>query len=246
MTTPDSEPNRRTAADDRHGLHDLADDAVGFGMAEIRTAWAMLVRPRRSLELYMTLGPTADGTLARPLRLYLALNAVMMLIMFLFGGMEGMFQGLPSEGLQALADNAGKPPAEFMADADGWMSLAIVPISSTIYALILTPFLRWWDPDDLGWRKGFRATFVYLNILTVPFLPLTLLMYDPRLMGWSMLIFVGLSFYGFLRAGPGRWFSNWAVGVLKALALSVMILIGQFLAAIPMLLIGFLGGTYGA
>lgn len=240
----DAPPPRRPS--EESGLHHLAEDAMGFGMLEVRTAWAMLVRPRRSLELYMTLGPTAGGALARPLRLYLALNAIMMLIMFLFGGMEGMFQGIPPEGMQALADNAGKTPEEFVADADGWMSLAMVPISSAIYALILTPFLRWWDPDDLGWRKGFRATFVYLNVLTVPFLPLTLLMYDPRLMGWAMLFFAGLTFYGFLRTGRGRWFSNWVVGVLKALVLCLVIVAGQFLSAIPMLLIGFAGGTYGA
>lgn len=219
---------------------------MGFGLLEVRTAWAMLVRPRRSLELYMTLGPTADGTLARPLRLYLALNAIMMLMMFLFGGMEGMFQGLPPGTLEALADNASKTPEEFLADADGWMSLAIVPIGSAIYALVLTPFLRWWDPDDLGWRKGFRATFVFLNVLTVPFLPLTLLMFDPRLIAWSMPIFVALTIYGFLRAGRGRWFSNWAMGTIKAVVLGLVIVIAQFVTSVPLLVIGFLGGTYGA
>ncbi|MDZ4363247.1 hypothetical protein [Brevundimonas sp.] len=240
----DAKPANRPSDD--NGLHHLAQDAIGFGMLEVRTAWAMLVRPRQSLELYMTLGPTAGGTLARPLRLYLALNAIMMLIMFFFGGMEGMFQGIPPEGMQALADNAGKTPEEFLADADGWMSLAMVPLSSAIYALILTPFLRWWDPEKLGWRKGFRATFVYLNVLTVPFVPLTLMMFDNRLLGSAMLIFVALTFFGFLRTGQGRWFSNWAVGALKAVVLGLVIVVAQFLSAIPMLLIGFLGGTYGA
>jgi len=240
----DVPPPRRPSED--NGLHHLAEDAMGFGMLEVRTAWAMLVRPRRSLELYMTLGPTAGGTLARPLRLYLALNAIMMLMMFLFGGMEGMFQGIPPEGMQALADNAGKTPDEFLADADGWMSLAIVPLGSAVYALVLTPFLRWWDPDDLGWRKGFRATFIFLNVLTVPFLPLTLMMFDPRLMAWSMPIFVALTVYGFLRTGRGRWFSNWAIGALKAVALGLVILVAQFFTSMPLLLIGFLGGTYGA
>ncbi|QQQ19567.1 hypothetical protein JIP62_05610 [Brevundimonas vitis] len=240
----DAPPPRRSARDG--GLHDLAEDTMGFGLLEVRTAWAMLVRPRRSLELYMTLGPTADGTLARPLRLYLALNAIMMLMMFLFGGMEGMFEGVPPGAMEALADNAGKTLEEFLADADGWMSLAIVPIGSAIYALVLTPFLRWWDPDDLGWRKGFRATFVFLNVLTVPFLPLTLLMFDPRLIAWSMPIFVALTIYGFLRAGRGRWFSNWAMGIIKAMVLGLVIVIAQFVTSVPLLVIGFLGGTYGA
>lgn len=132
MTTPDREPKRRDAPDDRNGLHDLADDAMGFGLAEVRTAWAMLVQPARSLDAYMRLGPTAGGTLARPLRLYLALNAVMMLMMFLLGGMEIMLDAVLPEGWEAGARQAGKSVDEYRADAEGWVSLTMVPLSSAL------------------------------------------------------------------------------------------------------------------
>lgn len=233
--------------DDR-GLHDLAEDAMGFGMGELRTAWAMLVRPRVSLDAYMRLGPTAGGTLARPLRLYLALNAIMMLVMFLQGGMESMMAGsIPTEAWQSLADQAGKSVEEFMGDAEAWISLALVPLGSAGYALLLAPFMRWWDPDDLGWRKGFRATFIYLNVVSVPYIPITLLFFlDQRLYAWSMLYFLVLIVYGFLRAGRGRWFSSWFIGAVKACVLMAVILVAQILITLPLMAIGYLGGTYGA
>lgn len=246
MTQPaDPTPSRQ---DDDRGLHDLAQDTLGFGMMELRTAWAMVVRPRVSLDAYMRLGPTAGGTLARPLRLYLALNAIMMLVMFLQGGMEGMMVGsIPPEAWQSGADRAGKSVEEFIGDAESWISLALVPLGSAIYALMLAPLLRWWDPEDLGWRKGFRATFAYLNAVSVPYIPLTLFLFiDPRLYGLSVLYFLVLVIYGFLRAGRGRWFSNWFVGGVKALVLTAVILVAQIVVTLPLMLIGYLGGTYGA
>lgn len=221
---------------------------MGFGMVEVKTAWAMLVRPAKSLDAYMRLGPTAGGTLARPLRLYLALNAIMMLVMFLQGGLEGMMaQSIPPEAWESLAAAADKPVAEFIADAEGWISLALVPLGSAIYALMLAPFMRWWDPENLGWRKGFRATFIYLNVVSIPYIPVTLLLFiDTRLYGLSMIYFLALVIYGFLRAGHGRWFSNWFVGGLKALLLMVVIMLGQVVITLPLMVIGYLGGTYGA
>lgn len=247
MTTPDSEPDRRNGtADDRHGLHDLADDAMGFGMAEVRTAWAMLVRPARSLDAYMRLGATAGGALARPLRLYLALNALMMLMMFLLGGMEIMLDAVPPEGWEAGARQAGKTVDEYRADAEGWVSLTMVPLSSALYALMLAPFMRWWDPEDLGWRRGFRSTFVLLNALTVPFMPLTIFLYDPRMYLLSPFVMFALTIYAFMRTGRGRWFSNPLEGVLKSLILILIMIVTQVIVTVPLMVIGYLGGRFGA
>lgn len=246
MTTPDTEAKRPDAPDDRRGLHDLADDAMGFGMAEVRTAWAMLVRPARSLDAYMRQGPTAGGTLARPLRLYLALNAIMMLMMFLLGGMEIMLDAIPPEGWEAGARQAGKSVDEYRADAEGWVSLTMVPLSSALYALMLAPFMRWWDPEDLGWRKGFRSTFVLLNALTVPFMPLTFFLYDPRLYVVSPLVMFALTVYAFMRTGWGRWFSNPLEGAFKAAVLIVIMMVTQVVVTIPLMAIGYLGGRFGA
>lgn len=246
MTTPNTDATPPGAAAKRAGLHELADDAMGFGMAEVRTAWAMLVRPARSLDAYMRLGADAGGALARPLRLYLALNAIMMLMMFLLGGMEHMLDALPAEAWEAGARQAGKTVDAYRADAEGWVSLTLVPLSSALYALMLAPFMRWWDPEDLGWRRGFRATFVLLNALTVPFMPLTIFLYDPRLYVVSPLVMFVLTIYAFLRTGRGRWYSNPLEGLLKSAALILVMIAAQIAVTVPLMAIGYLGGRFGA
>lgn len=246
MTQPTDPPTQRPSEDDR-GLHHLAEDTMGFGLLELKTAWAMLVRPAQSLDAYMRLGPTAGGTLARPLRLYLALNAVMMLMLFLQGGMEGMMSAnIPADAWQDLVDRAGKSVEEFIADAEGWVSLALIPLGSAIYAVLLAPFMRWWDPEDLGWRRGFRATFIFLNVVTVPYMPFTLFLHDMRIYGLSVIFFLFLVIYAFLRTGRGRWFSNWVMGGVKAVILLAVILVGQLILTLPLMAIGYLGATYGA
>ena len=160
------------------GLNDLSDDALGFGLLELRTARDVVVRPRTVLEAWMTQGPTGGGHYARPLRLYLALNAILMLVLFLKGGTAMMLGGMPPEYLDPLIAASGKSRDAFMADADNWMSLVLVPLLSVFYALAATPLMRWWDPEKLGWRRGFRAAFAYLNALTVPLLPFSWWMYE--------------------------------------------------------------------
>ena len=105
------------------GLHDLGEDATGFGRVELRTVWGMLARPAVVLDAYMTGGPTGHGEYTRPLRLYLALCGVMMVILFLIGGSgEVMLSDIPEEALAPLLEAAGKSRDAFFADADGWMS----------------------------------------------------------------------------------------------------------------------------
>jgi hypothetical protein len=103
-----------------------------------------------------------------------------------------------------------------MADADGWMSLVLVPINSVLYALCSAPLLRWWDPENLGWRKAFRATFHYLNVWTIPIVPIGFLAYMPSTAPWLSLLMVTMSFVAFMRAGRGRWYRSPVVGVVKA------------------------------
>ena len=78
-------PEPRAAA-----LSDLSDDTLGFGGRELVTARDVVLRPREVLEAWMKQGPSGGGRYARPLRLYLALNAILMLILFLHGGSETM------------------------------------------------------------------------------------------------------------------------------------------------------------
>ncbi|WEK58407.1 MAG: hypothetical protein P0Y52_02390 [Candidatus Brevundimonas phytovorans] len=204
-------------------VDELSEDALGFGSVDLRTARDLLVRPRQVLETWMTLGPTGGGLYTRPLRLYLALNAILMLVLFLSGGSSYMLTGLPPEMLNPLIAASGKSRDAFMADADGWMTLIMVPVLATLYALVTAPLFRWWDAEDLGWRRGFRASFAYLNAWTLLILPLSWFLYGQ---GWTVLLASFAMWVAgvvtFLRMGRGRWYRTIGPGVAKAL----MILIG--------------------
>ena len=76
-----AEPQPNAPEPKSGGLNDLSDDALGFGVLELRTARDVVLRPRTVLEAWMTQGPTGGGHYARPLRLYLALNAILMLVL---------------------------------------------------------------------------------------------------------------------------------------------------------------------
>ena len=239
-TTPAPEPRGG-------GLNDLSDDALGFGRAELTTARDLLVRPRAVLEAWMTAGPSGGGRYARPLRLYLALNAILMLVVFLKGGSALMLGAVPADALEPLIAASGKGRDAFMADADGWMSLVMVPVLSLFYALGAAPLLRWWDPDDLGWRRGFRAAFAYLNALTVPLLPFSWWMYaEPTGLG-AMIGTVALFVFAmaaFLRMGRGRWWRSPVAGGAKGLGLWVMLQVVGLIGFLPVIAIGLAAGRF--
>ena len=146
-----TEPDQR----EPRGAAELSEDVTGFGVAELRTLKDLVLRPHTVLEAWMQAGPTGGGLYARPLRLYLALCGFMTLILFVKGG-DTQISALPPEVLQSLADQAGKSVDAFVADAENWYSVALIPVSCAFYALVSIPLLRWWDPEDLGWRRGLR------------------------------------------------------------------------------------------
>jgi hypothetical protein len=225
--------------------NELADDVLGFARLELHTVKDLVLRPAVVLQVMMERGPNGGGAYTRPLRLYLILCAFLMLILFLQGGADYLLTGLPPEMINALVERSGKSMDAFMADADGWMSLVMVPILSTFYALLSVPFFRLWDREDLGWRRGLRSTFCWLNAWTVLILPLSWWVYGtgPLAAILSALIFL-LGIIAFLRMGRGRWFHSTFMGVLKAILLMIII---QIAGAIGMLLvsgIGILGAVF--
>lgn len=227
------------------GLSDLSDDALGFGALELRTARDVVLRPRTVLEAWMTQGPMGGGRYARPLRLYLALNAILMLVLFLQGGSDMMLGFLQPAQMDPLIAASGKSRDAFMGDADNWMSLVLVPVLSLFYALAATPLLRWWDPDRLGWRRGFRAAFGYLCALTVPLLPFAWWMFDGgvgALVGNVALFVIAIA--AFMRMGAGRWWRSPVVGVLKAVGLWIAIQLGGSVGFVPVFVIGLLAGRF--
>ena len=213
----------------KQGLGDLADDTLGFGVRELTTARDLVLRPQAVLGAWMEQGPDGGGLYARPLRLYLAMNAVLMLMLFLRGGAGFILQDLPGELLADMAARSGKSVEAFVADADNWMSFIMVPLLAGLYALAAAPLLRWWDPDDLGWRRGFRAAFGWLSAWTILIIPLAWWSFSRGpAQPWVAAAFVVLSLVSFLRMGRGRWYRSIAVGTLKASGLTgAVLLAGQ-------------------
>lgn len=228
-------------------IKDLGEDATGFGAAELRTIWHSVIRPVQVLEAYMTGGPTGHGQYGRPLRLYLALSGVLMVIQFLMGGLDSMFaNAMSDEALAPLLEIAGKSRDAFIADADGWGSFFTVPFLAIAYALAVAPLLRLWDPEDLGWRRAFRATFAYLNNWTVLILPVGWMVYVEPLRMIGMLLITGLGIVAFIRMGKGRWWRTRAGATLKGLGLAATTLAAAGVASIPLSIIAILGGLFGA
>lgn len=247
MTEPHDPAPARQAPPARAGaLNDLSEDTLGFGVRELVTARDLLLRPRGVLEAWMTEGPSGGGRYARPLRLYLVLNAILMLVLFLRGGTALMVSGVPESYLQPLIEASGKSRDAFLADADGWMTLVLVPLVAFAYACVAAPLLRWWDPEDLGWRRGFRAAFAYLCAWTVPILPLAWWSFSTGPVAPALavvLIVVGMA--AFLRMGGGRWWRSPAAGFGKAVALSLAMWFAGTVGLLPVLSIGLLAGRFG-
>ena len=225
-------------------IDDLSEDALGVGSTDLRTIRDLLLRPRQVLEAWMTQGATGAGRYARPLRLYLALNGVLMLIQFLNGGSANLLRGLPPEVLLPAIEASGKTRDAFIADADGWMSLITVPLLATFYVVAATPLLRWWDPERLGWRRGFRAACAYLNAWTVPLLPIAWFLYGAGpLAALASLAMAVLGLVAFLRMGRGRWYRSPLVGGVKAVILTAVIAVIGLLGSILVAAIGLYAGT---
>jgi hypothetical protein len=228
----------------KQAIKDLSEDTLGFGAAEVRTARDLLVRPRLVLQAWMIEGPTGGGRYAKPLKLYLTLNAIIMLIVFLKGGLSGYLDSMPAEMLNPLLEQAGKSRDAFMADADGWMSFLTIPVMAPLYALAAMPLFRLWDAEDLGVRRGFRASFAYLNAWTVPMLPLSWFVFGtgPAALIASLLMAV-LGFAAFLRMGRGRWYRGVLPGVGKALILFAAIGLSGSLGTVIVIVIGVIAGV---
>lgn len=226
---------------------ELAEDLLGFAGREIVTARDLFLRPSKVLQAWMEAGPEGGGMYARPLRLYLALNAILMLILFLRGGADFILDGFPPELMTPLLERSGKSRDAFVADADGWMTFVMVPILSACYALAAVPFIRLWDKEDLGWRKGLRATFGWLCAWTVPMLPLSWWAYGTSLVtAMISAVIMALGVVAFVRMGQGRWFRSRFIGALKGIVVMAAVQVAAMLGGILVGGVGILGALLSA
>ncbi len=220
----------------------LANDLLGFGGREIVTAKHLLLRPAIVLQAWMEQGAEGGGRYARPLRLYLALNAILMLILFIRGGAGFLLADLPPDMMAGMLERSGKSIDAFTADADGWMTLVMVPLLSVFYAVASAPLFRLWDKENLGWRRGFRASFAWLCAWTVPMLPLSWWGFDrsPLAAMIPLAIFL-IGIVAFLRMGRGRWYRTTLAGLGKALLLMVCVQLSAAVGGVLVVGVGLLG-----
>lgn len=241
-----AEQNAQTPDNLRSKLSDLSEDTLGFGGLELHTVWQLIRNPRAVLEAWMTAGPSGGGAFARPFRLYMGLNAILMLMLFLQGGAaRRIFVGLSPRVLEPLIAASGKTRDAFISDADGWMSLTLMPILSPFYALATAPLLRWWDPEELGRKRGYRAAFAFLCAWTVLMLPIAWWTNAPGIVGQiASAIMLAFGIVAFVRMGAGRWWQSPLGGLGKAVVLAVAIQISAAIGFLPVLAIGLAAGRY--
>lgn len=225
-------------------LGEIAEDATGFGGVEWHTARDLLLRPRAVLDAYETGGPTGGGRYARPVRFYLALCGVLMFYLFLIGGTKQLVERMPADMLARAIAVSGKSREVFFNDADGWVSLAVVPVLAMFYALAVAPVIKRWGRTN--WRIAFRATFALLCAWTVPMLPFGPWPYMERVALVGAVLTAALLMVAFWRMGRGRWWTRPWEGAGKAVAVYLLMQVGAVVGMFPVFAIGALGGIYGS
>lgn len=212
----------------RGRFSEFAEDAVGFGGQELRLTRDLLLRPAAVMDAYDARGGTAGGLYPKPMRYYLTLMGIYLLLIALLGGFEGALSGGGMDVLWGkLAVAAGKSQGEFMADLDQWYSLISVPITAAFFGGAAFLLIRRWSPADD--QQDFRQTFSYLNAYSVVAVPFGLasVAFEP-LRPWMLPITFLLLAVTFARVGAGRWWRTrrgaWGKGALMLLVNLVAIL----------------------
>lgn len=125
---------------------------------------------------------------------------------------------------------------------DNWATFVLVPVLSVSFALAATPLLRWWDKSDLGWRKGFRASFAWLCAWTVTMMLISWFAYGHDLLSlMTGAVIQILGVVAFFRMGRGRWYQSQAAGVIKGIVLMCALQITGTSGYVVVIGIGLLG-----
>jgi hypothetical protein len=208
----------------REGLSELAEDAVGFGGQELRLTRDLILRPRAVLDAYDAHGSTAGGLYPRPLRYWLTVNGLYLLVTALLGGLERAFepQGSIREDFASAAAKAGKTVEEFQGDLEQWYSLVSLPLYALFMGGGMFLLIRRWSPGDD--RQDFRQTFTFLNGYTLWSIPIgfALLAAPSDWLLWSIPISLLVVAMEFARMGHGRWWRTTGGAWLKGAITVIM------------------------
>lgn len=229
-------------------VSEAADDIAGFGLPSLRTLRDVLLRPEAIVAAMEAGGPTGGGRYSTPLRFFVAINGVGMLIFFLFGGIKGALRSAwPEDLIERLASQAGKSVDAYVADFDQWSSMTIVPFVGIAIAVAIVPLVRVWTRGL--WIAAFREGMTAINSWTVVAFIFSPLGYvslgagPTQAMAAQAFIFLAL-LYPFVRIGRGRWFTTASGGAMKAVLMLFLAVIATIVANIGVFGAGFLGARY--
>jgi len=224
-------------------LREIAEDASGFGAAELRLTRDLVLRPGSVMDAYDAHGSTAGGLYPKPFRYYLTINGLYLLLVALFGGFEQIMGAFGAEGMAELAALVGKTQAEFSADLDQWFSLVMVPVTTLVFVPPIFLLIRRWSPA--GDRQDLRQTFTFLNGWTLYNVPLGLVPFlAPGLMWWASGI--GILIWPLLYAlmGRGRWWRTRTGAWIKGAVLLLVALVAMVPASAAAWIVALLGAMF--
>jgi len=225
-------------------LKEMAEDASGFGVAELRLTRDLIVRPAAAMAAYDEHGSTAGGKYPRPLRYYLALNGLILLINAMAGGVERTVMAGDARLLDLLVRRTDKSREEFIADMDQWVGILSVPAYTLVMVLPIFLLISRWSP--LNWRADLGQTFSYLNAWTLYQTPLmVLVLIDPSgFAGLSVALMLALGVVVYARVGRGRWWRTAAGAWGKGALLTLVILVAMIPASVAVFGGAALGAIY--
>lgn len=211
----------------RRKLRAVAEDATGFGAAEVRMTRDLVLDPHAVAAAQ----GDPDSPYPRSLRYFLTFNGLYLLLVAVLGGFQTQMSGLPEPFLNWAMSVSGKSRDGLMADLDQWYSLTSLPIISLcLYLPLAFLFRRWTGSRDAGSGQAFAYVSGW-SLYGAAFGVAAVFL--PALRPWSPLIAVAILAMLFLRMGRNVWwvtagqaagrFSMLMAGLLMAYAPGVVL-----------------------
>lgn len=225
-------------------LGEMAEDASGLGLSDFRLTRDLILRPGAVQDAYDAHGSTAGGRYPRPMRYYIALNGLWLLVTALMGGYETMLDASQLDIYATWGADSGKERAEFMADFEQWLSLLSLPVMTLFLALPLFWAISRWSPLD--WRHDLNQTVTFLNAWTLYQIPFALLMltWPDAMAPWSVPAMLAMAVLAYLGIGTNRWWTTTAGAIGKGVLLCAMVLVLFVPASLAAGFLALVGATH--
>lgn len=258
----------RKAALNRSDMESLTEEVLGLNYRGMRTLWTLVIFPRRVFKAFMTrdLVPYTP-----PLRIWLTLMSLGVLLSVLWGGYSGMlheqfipagsplnaFDYVPPEDSPELPgcarlDNAiGSFPATiqkltgkcFLSYAESYGNWAAVLHAPLIGAIsLINIFILGWMTRDAHWRSLWNIVFGFQVVASFVGVTVGTILMSQGVSPMITPLIVPLStLYVFLRGGYGIFASTWVGLVVKSLLFAFCWMIILMLGSMLMTTLAMVG-----